>query len=235
MNSTKKTARVAGFLYLLMAIIGAFGVLYVPAKLFVRGNAGATASNILAHEMICRIGMVAELVSAVLFIVLVWVLYHLFSGVDKTLASLMVALALISVTIAFVIVLNEIAALSLLSRNDFLSPFDTPQREALAMLFLGVHEHGFVINGIFWGLWLFPFGLLVMRSGFLPRILGVLLIIACFAYVASSLTSLLFPAYADVLNRFALPLEAAGELSIMFWLLIKGAKDRALHTDSPTR
>ena len=202
--------------------------MYVPRTLIVQGNATATANNILASEMLFRVGIVSELVSAIIFIFLVSVLYRLLSGVNKTHASLMVILALIIVPIAFLIVLNEIAALTLLRGADFLSVFDKRQREALAMLFLGLHRYGFVVNEIFWGLWLFPFGLLVMRSGFLPRILGVLLIVSCFAYLAISLTSLLLPGYASVVSRVALIPMAAGELSIMAWLLLKGAKVQPL-------
>jgi uncharacterized protein DUF4386 len=228
MNSTKKMARAAGLLYLFMAITGAFGVLYIPSTLIVPANAAATATNILGSEMLFRVGIVSELVAAVLFIFLVVLLYRLFSAVNRTHASLMVILALVSVAIAFLIVLNEIAALALFRGADFLSVLDKPQRDAMAMLFLDLHRYGFVINGIFWGLWLFPFGILVMRSGFLPRILGVLLIIACFSYLAGSLTGLLLPGYASVVGRITTIPEGIGELSIMFWLLIAGAKDQPL-------
>jgi hypothetical protein len=226
-NSTKKTARVAGLLYLLMAIPGAFSVMYITHTLIVPGNATATANNILVREMLFRVGIVSELFSAVVFIFVVMVLYQLLNGVDKRHASLMVILALVSVAIAFLIVLNEIAALTLLRGADFLSVFDKPQREALAMLFLGLHNYGFVINEIFWGLWLFPFGLLVMRSGFLPRVLGAWLMLACFGYLASSVTSLLLPRYEHVVSLFA-NVAIAGELAILLWLLIKGAKDQPL-------
>ncbi len=137
-------------------------------------------------------------------------------------------LALVSVAIAFLIVLNEIAALALFRGANFLSVLDKPQRDAMAMLFLDLHRYGFVINGIFWGLWLFPFGVLVMRSALVPRILGILLIIACFSYLAGSLTDLLLPRYASVVGRIATIPEGIGELSIMFWLLIAGAKDQPL-------
>jgi hypothetical protein len=228
MNSTKKIARVAGLLYLLMAITGVFGVMYIPRTLIVEGNATATASNILGSEMVFRVGIVSELVAAVVFIFMVMLLYRLFSPVNKTHASLMVILALVSVAIAFLIVLNEIAALALFRGADFLTVLDKPQRDAMAMLFLDLHRYGFVINGIFWGLWLFPFGVLVMRSSFLPRILGVLLIVACFGYLAWSLTELLLPRYASVVGRITNIPEGVGELSIMFWLLIAGAKDQPL-------
>jgi hypothetical protein len=135
----------------------------------------------------------------------------------------MVALVLISVAIGFVNEVNNIAALILFRGAEFLSAFDRSQLDALGMLFLRLRGQGLVVNEIFWGLWLFPFGLLVMRSGFIPRILGVLLIINGFAYVVASLTSLLAPAYANLVERIAL-IPATGELWVMLWLLIKGVR-----------
>jgi len=135
----------------------------------------------------------------------------------------MVILVLVSATVGFVNALSNVAALTLFRGADFLAAFGKPQRDALGMLFLRLHGQGNVINEIFWGLWLLPFGMLVMRSRFLPRILGVLLIVNCFAYVALSLTGLLFPDYGNLLFRAAQP-ALLGELWIMLWLLIKGAK-----------
>lgn len=223
MHPTVKTARVAGALYLSMVVTGPFSLIYLPNKLIVPGNAAATAGKVLASEMLFRLGIVADLVGAVLFILLAMALYRLFSGVNKAHASLMVALVLVSATIGFVNVLSNIAALTLFRGADFLAVFDKPQRDALGMLFLRLHGQGNLINEIFWGLWLFPFGVLVMRSRFLPRILGVLLIVNGFAYLAISLTSLLFPDYGNLLFRAAMP-ALLGELWIMLWLLIKGAK-----------
>jgi Domain of unknown function (DUF4386) len=228
MNSTKKTARLAGVLYLVNGVTGFFSIIYVPGRLIVSGNAAATANNILASESLFRLGIVSELICAAEFVFLLWVLYRLLGALNKTYASLMVILGLVSIPIMCVNSLNEIAALALLHGADFLSVFDQPQRQALAMHFLNLHGEGFGVAGIFWGLWLFPFGILVIKSGFLPRILGVLLIAACFGYLADSLTSLLLPAYEDVVGRIAnIPLTL-GEPAIMLWLLIKGAKDQPL-------
>jgi Domain of unknown function (DUF4386) len=230
MHPTNKTARVAGALYVLNGLTGFFSLQYVPGKLIVSGNAAATANNILAHEMLFRLGITSELFCAVEFIFVVWALYRLLNGVNTTHASLMVILGLVPLPIMFVNVLNDIAALALLRGADFLSVFDKPQRDALAMLFLRLHGSGIGASEMLWGPFFIPFGLLVMRSGFLPRILGILLIAACFGYVADSFTSLLLPSYGDLVNRFAGILEGAGELSIMFWLLIKGAKVQPLST-----
>jgi len=222
MHTNDKAARVAGAIYLSMVFTAPFSLIYVPTKLIVRGNATATAANVLAHETLFRLGLVADLIGSVIFIFVVMALYRLLGGVNKTRASHMVALVLVSAGVGFLNVLNNIAALTLFRGADFLAVFDKPQRDALAMLFLGLHGQGVVVNEIFWGLWLFPFGLLVLRSGFLPRILGVLLVVNGVAYVAVSLTSLLLPGYAAVVSRVALPAQF-GELWIMLWLLFKGA------------
>src|SRR2546430_15214978 len=223
MHPTDKAARVAGAVYLSMVVTAPFSLIYIPSTLIVRGNATATANNILAHETLFRLGIVADLITSIIFICVVLALCRLLSGVNKTLASLMVALVLVSAAVGFMNVLNNIAALTLFRGSDFLAVLDKPQRDALAMLFLRLHGQGNVINEIFWGLWLFPFGVLVKRSGFLPRILGVLLIVNCFAYLAQSLTSLLLPGYAGVVAQWTFP-ALFGELWIMLWLLIRGAK-----------
>jgi uncharacterized protein DUF4386 len=225
MHPTNRTARVAALLYLLMGLPAPFVLIYLPRTLIVPGNPTATATNVLGHEMLFRFGIVAGLVSCVAFVLLALALYRLLSGVNKTHAALMVVLVAVSVAIWFVNEVNDIAALTLFRGADFLSVFDKPQRDALGMLFLRLHSQGFVIDQIFWGLWLFPFGFLVMRSGFLPRILGILLIVNCWAYVAASLTSLLWPSYANIVFNASFP-ALLGELWIMLWLLIKGVKPR---------
>ena len=227
MHPTDKTARIAGALYLSMAIPAPFSLLYLPGKLIVPGNAAATASNILGSEALFRLGIVAELASAIIFLFLVMALYRLLSGVNQNHARLMVGLVLVSVAITFANMVNNIAALILARGADFLSVFDKPQREALALLFLRLHGQGNLVNQIFWGLWLLPFGVLVMRSRFLPRILGVLLIVNGVAYVVISLTSLLLPRYGNVIFNASLP-ALLGELWIMLWLVIKGVNVQRL-------
>ena len=227
MHPTKKAARVAGAVYLSLVLTAPFSLLYVPGKLIVRGNAVATASNILTHEMLFRLCIVSELLSSVIFICLGLALYRLLSGVNKTWAGAMAALVLVSAAVGFLNVLNYVAALTLIHGADFLGAFETPQRYALGMLFLRLHGQGEMMNEIFWGLWLFPFGLLVFRSGFLPRFLGVWLMLACFVWVALSLTALLFPPYYEAAFKMAQPVLFA-ELAIMLWLLIKGARVPAL-------
>ena len=225
MNSTKKTARVAGLLYLLTSIFGVVCLIYVPSRFIVAGDASATAGKIADSEFIFRLGIVSELVCFTGFIFVVGALYRLLSGVSKPHASLMVTLMLVSIPISLLNVLNEFAALALIHGNDYLSVVDKPQRDALAMLFLHLHFQGIMVAQIFWGLWLIPFGVLVYKSGFLPRFLGVLLIFGCFGYLADSLISLgVLP---HPLFRFVAQLTIC-ELPIIFWLLIVGARDQPL-------
>jgi hypothetical protein len=225
MTSIKKQARVAGLLYLLASIPAPFALIYVPSKLIVFEDPTATANRIRASETLFRFGVASELIGFIMFIFVLLALYRLFKGVNEKHALAMAILLLVSIPISLLNVLNEIAAVILVSGADFLSAFEKGQLDVLAYLFLRLHGQGFVVAQIFWGLWLFPFGILVIRSGFIPRVLGFLLFIAGVGYVASSFTSLL--PYTPFLDRFASPLTAA-ELPIIFWLLIWGAKDQSL-------
>src|SRR6478752_2901988 len=195
MLPTVKAARVAGVIYLSLVLVAPFAMLYVPGKLIVRGNAAATADNILAHETMFRLSIFGDLIGHVIFICLAIALYRLLSNVNKTWALLMVSFVLVSAAVGFLNTLNNIAGLILFRGGEFLSVFDTAQRNALGMLFIRLHSHGIFIAEIFWGIWLFPFGLLVFRSGFLPRFIGVWLMINCFGYVALSIIALFFPDY----------------------------------------
>jgi len=232
MNSTKKQARVAGILYLLASIIGCFGLIYVPDTLVVSGDATATASHIRASETLFRLGIASELFGFTMFIFVVLALYRLFKGVNEKHALAMAILLLVSIPISLLNVLNDVAALVLVSGANFLSVFDKGQLDALAYFFHRLHGQGFVVAQIFWGLWLFPFGILVIRSGFIPRVLGYLLFIAGFGNVASSFTSLLPLSYPPVVDRLQAFFTAA-ELPIIFWLLIWGAKDQPLDHPHP--
>jgi len=230
-NELNKTARIAGAIYLSLALTAPFSQMYIPGKLIGRGDATASAGNILNHETLFRLGIVADLFTSVIFICVGLALYRLLRDVNKTWASAMVAFVLVSAGIGFLNVLNNIAALILFRGAAFLAVFDKPQRDALGMLFLRLHNHGEFINEIFWGVWLLPFGLLVYRSGFLPRFLGVWLIVNCFAYIALSLTALLFPPYYERAFQMSMPV-LFGELAIILWLLIKGATPRLRSSNS---
>lgn len=208
-------ARLAGFLYLLVVPLGIVA-LAISSRLIVSGDAAATASNILASETLFRLGIVSDLLAAIVMLLVALVLYQLLKPVNRNMALLMVSLVLIAVPISMLNKLNQFAALLLISNPDYLTVFASDQLQALAFMFLRLHSRGGNIAFIFWGLWLFPLGFLVFKSGFLPRILGVLLMIACFGYVINSFASIL--GYAVNVGMFA----ALGEVLFILWLLIKG-------------
>ena len=227
MSSSFNPGRVAGCLYLLLGF-SVFRPIYIDGNLIVRENAAATARNIASHELLFRAGIVADLLAGISCLIVALALYRVLEGVDRPLAVLMVILGgLMPCVLDFLNVLNDVAALLLARGEHFLAAFEKPQQAALATLFLRVHDHGFLINEVFAGLWLFPFGILVYRSGFLPRILGIGLIINGFAYLIISFTGLLVPNYVDRVTRIVSP-ALIGEGAIMLWLLIKGAKPQPL-------
>ena len=222
MKSAQITARLAGFVYLLLGITSILGFLCVP---LVRADAAALARMIMRPELLFRLGIVSDLISQICAVFLALLLYRLLSPINKQYAVLMVALFIISVPISLGLTLNDVAARILLSGPEFLSAFSRAQLESLAMVFLKLHIHGVFAVEAFWGLWLFPFGLLVFRSRFLPRILGATLITAGFAYVVHSIFSLLVPWPQPVIYRaVTMAARAAGELPMIFWLLIKGTR-----------
>jgi hypothetical protein len=224
MDSIRQQARAAGRLYLLLAVSAPFGLLYVPARLIVRGDATATADNIRASPWLLHAGMGSELFHQAVVIFVAMALYRLFRPVDDAQAKLVVILgALVSVPIAFLNVLNEVAALALVGGAPYFQVFAKPQLDALAYLFMHLHGRGLTIASIFWGLWLFPLGTLAMRSGFIPRILGVLLIAAGTGYLATASATLVVPRYAALVEQIASPLYF-GELPFIVWLVIWGAR-----------
>lgn len=232
MTAISKNARVAGLLYILASVVGFLRLGYIPKTLFVHGDMVATANNIASHEFLFRLGFVSELLGGLLWLFVPLALYRLLKGVDQGLAIIMVILgSLMPVPLFFANIVNDAAALLFARGSDFLSVFDQPQREAFTRLFLSLHHQLDLANMIFWGLWLLPFGLLVYRSRFLPRFLGVWLIAACFAWFAFSITGLLFPAYEDTVYTITQPV-ALGEVAMMLWLVIMGASDKRLAATS---
>ena len=208
-------SRLAGFLYLLVVPLGIFS-LSVSSGLLVAEDSAATANNIMASEMIFRLSIVSELLATLVMLFVVLALYRLLKPVNKGMASIMAILVMVAVPIAILTTLNEFAILQLLSGAEYLAAFTTEQLQALTLLFLHLHTQGGSIAFIFWGLWLFPLGYLVFKSGFFPRILGVLLMLACCGYLIDSFAS--FLGYSVNLGLFA----AVGEVLFILWLLIKG-------------
>lgn len=227
MRSTQQQARHAGRLYLLLALSAPLGLMYVPGKLIVDGDATATAELIRASPGLLRAGIASELVHQAIAVYLVLALYRLFKSVDEHQAKLLVVLgALVSVPIVFVNVLSEIAALMLVSGADYLAVFSRSQLDALVYLFVRLHGQGITIASIFWGLWLIPFGLLVVRSRFLPPVLGFLLWLAGAAYLADAVVTLLLPQFVQQVSPVT-GLLVMAELPIILWLAIRGAKEVA--------
>lgn len=215
MNPIKNAARLAGLLYLALAALSAFGLVYVPSMLIVPGDAAATANNIVASESLFRLGFVSNLIAFTVNVFVAVLLYKLLKPVNRGIASLMVILILVGLAIGMLNEVNQFAALLIL---DHLSAFTAAQSQALASLFLDVYQHGFNIAHIFWGLWLFPMGYLIFRSGFLPRFIGVLLIIAGMGYLVDFTLFFLFPDVAWTVSNFTF----VGEVVLIFWLLIRG-------------
>ena len=218
MNSIQKTARIAGLLYLLLIPLGLFGILYVPSTLIAPGDAAATANNIMANQALFRLSIVSALVVQLVNIFVVLLLYKLLKPVNKNHAVLMVIFLLLAVPIAFINELTHFAVLLLLSGADSLEVFTAAQLQVLVSLLLDLHESGIFIAQIFWGLWLFPMGYLGFKSGFLPRIIGILLMIGCFGYLFDSFTAFLFPNFGVTVSEFTF----LGEVLLPLWLLIKG-------------
>ncbi len=223
----RNPGRIAGILYGVASMPVFFALLYVPSKVMVHGNPAATAQNIAAHATLFRCAIVADLLGQALFLVVALALYHLLKGVNQRHALLMLLFLAVSIPIAFVSEINSVAALTLARGADFILVIDDAQRIALMRLFLNLRGAGFDIAGIFWGLWLFPLGWLVYRSGFIPRVLGILLMVGCFAYLANSVTSLALPQYEDTVSRWMSPIQLV-EMIFMLWLLIMGATPKSV-------
>ena len=223
-KSQRKTARLAGLLYLFLIITGAYGTIYVSSQINVKDDAATVAKNILSNEFLFRTGFISDLLSNIIFVLLVLVLYRLFKQVNEHQAKLMVVLVVVQIPAVFIMEALNITSL-MIFKGEILQSFELNQQHDLAMLLLNINEYGMMTLEMFWGLWLFPFGLLVYKSGFIPRIFGILLIIAGVAYMSSSFVSLLFPGYSAFISQPTLLLVAIGEISITLWLLIKGVKN----------
>jgi len=223
-DTLKRRAHVAGLWYVAASLIGVMGLVVVPGKLVVDGDAAATAAHLRNMESLARLGMASNLASEAMFVCAVYALYRLFEGVDRHQARLLLILgALVSVPVMFVNELNELAALYLAKGDATLVAIAAPQRDALSYLFMQLHGDGIHVASVFWGLWLFPFGWLAIRSGFIPRLLGWLLLAAGVAWVADATAWLLFPQYADAVGRVAAILRK-GELLMILWLVFLGAR-----------
>jgi hypothetical protein len=219
-SSIKNTARVAGLLYLLWIITGIYGLFYVPSQINVRGDAATTAQNILSHEFLYRTSIINDLVSSAIWVFMVLILYRLFKLVNERQARLLVALVIVQIPAVFIMDAFNITSL-MIFKGEILKTFELSQRQDLAMLFLKINDYGTLTLEMFWGLWLFPLAILVYMSRFLPRFLGVWLIINGSALLAMGFTSLLLPQYKEIVSHITYP-ALFGELAFALWILIRG-------------
>lgn len=235
MSAESRLARVAGLLYLIVVVTGMFSLGYVPSRLVVHGDPQATLERMAAFEPLLRYGIASFLVEQVAFLLLGFALYRLLRAVDPMVAAVMVASVVTSVPLALMSLVERLNLLSLLERSDVTHASD--QLIALTRASLDGYSHGLLITSMFWGLWLFPFGFLVMRSGLLPRFLGVFLMIGCVGYVVDVLCSILMPGYGDLAMSGYMTLPAAiGEIGSCLWLLVMGARrppERPLQPSHP--
>jgi hypothetical protein len=222
--SLKKTARIAGLLYVIMCIPTPYALIYVPSHIMVDGNAAATINNILAHEFLFRLSIVSQFFSMIVFVLLAFSLYRLFKQVNGHNAKLLVTFVVVQVPMAFLFELFNFTSL-MIAKGEILHAVQTEQKEDLVMLLLNMHSYGIMTLEIFWGLWLIPFAQLVYKSGFIPRIFGLCLFIGGIGWISDSVTFLLFPAYHSFVSQYIMVIGAIGEFPIILWLLIKGVKN----------
>jgi len=218
------TARTAGFVYLLVVLTGIFNLLYVPKQLIVFSDAAATISNITGNELLFRAGIAAGVICYVFFLILPFILFDLFKEVNRNVAVFMVVLAATSVPISLFNMVTKLDILSLISGAEYLNAFSVEQIEAQAMLLLHSYNNGIRVVQIFWGLWLFPFGYLAFKSGYIPKILGISLMLGCFGYLISFFARIVFPE-ASIPSFIGWP-ASFGEIGTCLWLLIMGVKDK---------
>ncbi len=221
--SLKKTARIAGLLYVFLIITGIYGIFYVSPKIIVGDDPITTAKNILFNRFLFQTGIINSIIGNTIWVFLVLTLYRLFKQVSERQAKLMVVLVLVQIPVVFIAGAFNITSL-MIFKGEILKTFELNQRRDLAMLFFKINDYTSLLLETFWGLWLLPFGLLVYQSGFIPRILGVFLLLNGIAYIIHSLLSLLFPDYSALISQFAMPFWILGEISITLWFLIKGVK-----------
>jgi hypothetical protein len=225
MGATKKTARLAGLLYLSVVISGMFSLLYVRGQLAIQPTPAETVANLLAHDTLIRVNLVVGLVSVLLFLFVALTLYQLLKDVNRPMAAVMFILVLIQIPEASVSQLLEYGALELARGAEALSSIGQAQRESLSVLCLHMNDKGTLLAHFMWGFWLFPLGALIYRSGFIPRILGVWIIINGAAYIVQYATGLFAPRFSATLSLYTMP-ALLGEVALTFWLLIVGIKTR---------
>jgi hypothetical protein len=225
MRPLKRTARIAGAWYLLMGLGTAFGMGYVNPLLHASGDGAVTARTLQASEWLFHAGFAGTAVGLIAMLFLASALYELFEAVDRGQARLLVIFVVAGVSMALVNLVNLLAALQLSRGDVWLAASEPAQRNGLMMAFLAAYWIGGQLASVLWGLWLLPFGLLILRSGFAPRVLGVLMVIGCFAYLFFAAAWLLFPNLGPIAQQ-GLLIPTLGEVGTILWLLIVGVTER---------
>jgi hypothetical protein len=223
-TSRKKFARLAGLIYVLFSLQAPLALLYVPSHIMVEGDPAATTHNILAHEFMFGLSIVSQFTGNILYVLLVLMLYRLLRGVNEYQAKLMVVLVVMQATLVFLFETFHLTSL-IIAKGEILKTLQPEQKQNLIMLLLNIHGYGNTTLEIFWGLWLVPFGLLVYKSGFIPRILAWCLLIGALGWVVDCVSFLLFPGANAFFSPYVMVTGAIGEFPIMLWLLIMGVRE----------
>lgn len=217
-TSIKTTARIAGFLYLLQIPLGVFGILYVPKMLMGTGNMATTAFNILDNEFLFRLSIVSAILCALVTIGTALYIYKVLKYVNENYAKWILLFALIATPISMLNELNNIVVLLLLKSHEYATIFTPGQLHNLISIFLDLHKYGHQIAGIFFGLWLLPMGYLVFKSTYIPKVIGIFLIVTCLGYLIDFTTFFLYPNFGIIISEYTW----LGEVLMVLWLLIKG-------------
>jgi len=225
MTVEDKTARLAGFLYLIVVVTGVFSLAYVPSRIPLSGDLATAIESIRGSESLFRFGIAASIVLQVAFLLLPLALFKLLRHVNEAAATCMVALAWVSVPLALVALSSRLDALSLVTDARYAAALAPQQLQAEVFVALGEHRNGNFLTMIFWGLWLLPLGWLVFRSGFLPKILGIFLMLGCAGYLVNVFGQLLVAGYAEsFVARIAGKPASIGEIGLCLWLLFVGVR-----------
>jgi hypothetical protein len=222
-NQIRSLARRAGWLYFLQCAPAPFAYLYVPNLLLATPDAAATAERVRASAGLLRAAVLAELLSATVLVFTLVAFYRLFRRVDENVSAILAVMMVVSVPISFVNAIFNVAPLVLINNPAIASSLGTGEVAALVTLFLRLHGYGLLVNQIFWGLWLFPYGILIRRSGFIPRGLAYPLYAAGAAYVVNTLGILLLPPALRWIAQAVMVL-GLGELPALFYLMFWGAR-----------
>jgi len=224
-TSPKKLARIAGILYLLIIVLAGFSEGVVRSSIIVHGDAAATAGNILKSEMLFRIGFVSDLIAFMSDLAVSILLYVLLKPVNHTLSLMAAAFRLVAhPAIAGLNLLNQFSVLTLVSGAGYLSAFETEQLQALVLYFLNTHHSGYLIGGAFFGIHLLLLGYLVFKSDYLPRLIGIFLLVAGCGYLIESFGNFLFPYLGGILIWFVAIPAIIAEVSLTGWLITKGVR-----------